>query len=417
MPAAPAPTEAPPAPTNPESKQTIIVAPPTEAAPPPKPGTARERLFQDLAKRAKPPSGQAAPTEDPPPAPPRSTEQPPTPPAKPQSDEQPPEPTSPAGGTQKPVADKKASPWKLVDEYKNKVIALERQIAERKAVPEEELKSLQERATKHEARNKELEDEIRFVNYRKSNEFKEKFEEPYHRAWKAALQELGELTVETADGRRAVNENDILELVNLPLEKAREIADDVFGKFSNDVMAHRKQLRQLWEAQSAALDDVRKNGEARDKERMEKMQSSMKQINSFVAETWNAVNDTVLKDETFGQYFTPREGDEEGNNKLKKGYDLVDQGWKENPMAPNLTPEERKQIIKRHAAIRNRAAAFSRLVHDNRGLSKRVSELEAKLKEYNGSAPSPGGQRPTASAPQGGSMREQMLNELRKRAK
>lgn len=412
MAAAPAATEAPPAPTNPESKQTIVVAPPAESAPPPKPGTARERLFQDLAKRAKPPTGQAAPTEEPPPAPPKPAEQPPTPPATQTDGELPPESSPPAGGTQK-----KTSPWKLVDEYKNKVIALEKQIAEKKGVPEEELKSIQERAAKHETRNKELENEIRFVNYKKSQEFREKFEEPYHRAWSAALKELGELTVETAEGRRAVNENDILELVNLPLEKAREISDEVFGKFSNDVMAHRKQLKQLWEVQAAALDDVRKNGEARDKERQERMQSGIKQINSFVAETWNSINEAVLKDEQFGQYFTPREGDEDGNNRLKKGYELVDQGWKENPTAPNLTPEERKQIIKRHAAIRNRAAAFSRLVNDNRGLTKRVSELETKLKEFNGSTPSPGGQRPATSEPQGGSAREHMMNELRKRAK
>lgn len=378
-------------------------------------------MFADLEKRGKPATGQPAP-ETPPAATPKPVG------AKPETatDETPPE-TPPASGDQTPpgktdqqtVPAKKPGPWKLVDEYKAKVIALERQLAERSTVPQDELKSIQERAQKLEARNKEIEDEIRFVNYRKSQEFREKFDEPYHRAWKSALQELGELTVNTANGPRPVTEQDLLELVNLPLAKAREIADEAFGNFADDVMGHRKTIRQLWDTQAAALDDVRKNGEAREKERMEQMRAAHQQMHSFITETWKSVNDMIVKDEQYGRYFSSREGDEDGNTRLQKGFDLVDKAWKENPAGPNLTPEERKQIIKRHAAVRNRAAAFGRLVNENRSLQKRVDELEAKQKEMNGSTPTTGGgDRPTGgTTPQGGSARQQMIDALRKRAK
>lgn len=421
MPAAPtAPPEAPPAPTNPESKQTIIVAPPTEAPPPPKPGSARARMFADLEKRGKPQTGQAPATEEPPTKPP-VTEKPAEQKPAASPTEKPAETTAPPTGEKPPVTQtepaKKTSPWKLVDDYKAKVIALEKQLAERTAVPQEELKTIQERAQKYEARNKELEDEIRFVNYRKSQEFREKYDEPYQRAWKSAMSDLGELTVNTGNGQRPVTEQDILELVSLPLAKAREIADEVFGNFADDVMAHRKTIRQLWDTQAAALDDVRKNGETREKERMDKLRANHQQLSEFITNEWKAVNESVTKDEVYGQYFTPKEGDEEGNNRLKKGFELVDQAWKENPGAPNLTPEERKQIIKRHAAVRNRAAAFGRLVTENRSLQKRVAELEAKDKARSASVPSTGGERSTSSPATGGSVREQMLEELRKRAK
>jgi hypothetical protein len=378
-------------------------------------------MFADLAKRGKAATGQPDATDSPPAKPaatPKPTEPKPTPaPATPEPETPPDSGNQPAEPAAAAAPGKRPSPWKLVDDYKAKVIALEKQLAEKSSVPQEELKSIQERAQKNEARNKELEDENRFVNYRKSQEFKEKFEEPYHRAWKSALSELGELSVNTASGPRQMTEQDLLELVNLPLAKAREIANDAFGDFADDVMGHRKAIRQLWEAQAAALDDVRKNGEAREKERMEKMQGAHKQMQTFIADSWKEVNEAVLKDEAYGSYFSPKEGDEDGNTRLKKGFDLVDQAWKENPAAPNLTPEERKQIIRRHAAVRNRAAAFGRLVTENKSLHKRLAELEAKQKQMMESTPTPGGQRQQGTTPQGGSAREQMMEELRRRAK
>lgn len=411
-----APPAAPAAPTNPESKQTInVVAPTAEPAAPPKPGSARDRMFADLEKRGKPASGQPYPE-----AVPDRAFRPPSPPADSQPGISAPESPPGAGGDipVEPAAPvKKPGPWKLVDEYKAKVIELEKQLASKGSVPEDEIKSIQEKAAKLEARNKEIEDEIRFVNYRKSTEFKEKFEEPYHRAWKAALSELGELTVNTETGPRQMNEQDILQLVNLPLAKARELADEVFGTFANDVMAHRKQIKQLWDAQAVALEDIQKNGESREKERMEKIRSGQQQLTTFIADQWKTINDSVVNDETYGQYFKPKEGDEDGNARLKKGFDLVDQAWKENPSAPNLTPEERKEIIKRHAAVRNRAAAFGRLMNENRTLQKRIAELEAMHQEINGSTPVPGGQRGTVPVAQGGSVKDQMFAELAKRAK
>lgn len=371
-------------------------------------------MFQDLRKRAKAPSNEAQPTENPPtPAPAESK------PAAPETPEGAVEPTPTAAPSKEvpPGGEKKPSPWKMLDKARAENAELQRQISERQAIPEQERKEFQERLTKAETRSKELEDEIRFINYRKSEEFQKQYQEPYERAWKLAMSELGELTVKTPDGERGLTDRDLLELVNLPLARAREVAEQAFGSFADDIMGHRKTIRSLFEAQSAALEDAKKNGEAREKDRTEKYQRGMAQLQASVTDEWKTVNDTIVKDETYGKYFTPVEGDQEGNQKLAKGFEMVDRAWKENPMDPRLTPEQRKDIIKRHAAVRNRAASWGRLRFENEKLSKQVKELEDRLKAYQGSTPTTGGDTPPSGGATETSAKGAVFGALRKLAK
>jgi hypothetical protein len=406
----------PPAPTNPESKREIHVVPgPVENVPPPVPGSAKDRMFQDLRKRAKNPSNEAQPTEQsPPPAPADSK------PAAPETPKGAAETTPPstAPSTEgQPAAEKKPSPWKIVDTVRAENAELRKQLAERKDIPEKERTEYQERLTKAETRAKELEEEIRFVNYRKSDEFQKQYQEPYERAWKVAMSELGELTVKTPDGERAMTDRDMLELVNLPLARAREVAEQAFGSFADDILAHRITIRSLFEAQSAALDDAKKNGEAREKDRTEKYQRSMGTVQKAVTDHWNTVNESLVKDEVLGKLFRPVEGDKAGNDRLAKGFEMVDRAWKENPMDLSLTPEQRQEIIERHAAVRNRAAAFGRLRYQNEQLAKQVKDLEDRLKAYQSSTPPIGGDTPSSDGGQESSAKATVYGALRKLAK
>lgn len=378
-------------------------------------------MFQDLRKRAKDP---AASPEQTPTAKPETKEQPktgapPTAPAAtaPGEDDEPPAPPTGEPATPPAATDKKISPWKLVDQYKAKVGELEKQLVDRKGMTEAEKAEVQKRIDAIELRNKELEDEIRFVNYSKSSEFKEKYEEPYKRAWQSAMAELGELHVTDSSGQsRQVTTEDILQLVTLPLDKAREVADEVFGKFADDVMAHRKEIKRLWEAQSTALQDAKKNGAEREKEFSERVQRSAKEIRDTVTTKWTEANEAFLKDEKFGKFFTPREGDANGNERLQKGFALVDKAWHENPSDPKLTPEEREAVVKRHAAVRHRAAAFGRLVYDLEQANSRISELQKELEDIKKSVPNPASETPPNSG-SAGSAKDQVYGALRKIAK
>src|SRR5438093_3228079 len=115
--------ETPPASTQPAqaAKTTISVSQlPGSAtpAPPPKPGSAKERLFEDLRKKAKPTN---APPEEPAKAQIPSTAK--TPETEPTTS-QPVEGEETAPATEEKTG-KKPSPWKLMDQWKERAIKAE----------------------------------------------------------------------------------------------------------------------------------------------------------------------------------------------------------------------------------------------------------------------------------------------------
>lgn len=383
-----------PAPVPSSSKEIFVSQIPAASAPAPapKPGSAKSRLFDDLKKIPKPEPG----TED------ISTEKTldkKTDIAEPKSKE---EPTAVGDVDDKKVDNKsdksKTNPWKLVDEYKSKLAKAEADHLElsKRAIDQSKWDEHQKKLESESKRNQELEEEIKYVNYSKSKDFQEKYQKPYDAAWKRAMSELGELTVDSGDGDKAIQPSDILELVNLTLPEARARAEELYGSFANDVMQHRKEIRNLFDQQTAALEEAKRGGAEREKTMREQSQKSYEAITSEIRETWTKSNEGAISDPKFGAYFKPQDGDEHGNQRLAKGFELADRAFAENPMAPGLTTEQRKAIIQRHAAVRNRAAAFGKLVHMNETSQARIAELEKELSQFKSSTPDSGGSKPAS---------------------
>lgn len=364
-------------------------------------GTAMDRLRSDLAKKAKPAPVLESPetvghsAETPPGEAETASEQPEgeTPPPSGQSKE-----TTPAA----PEADKgkKTNPWKLVEQYKGKLSAIEKEMAEVKtgALGETQRKQYLDQIETLTKRAQELEDEIRFTNYSKHPEFIQKFDQPYEAAWKRATMELSEITVVDPKTQqpRAATADDLIALCNLPLGKARELAESTFGNFADDVMAHRKEIRSLFDARSAALEEAKTKGAEREKQQREIAAKNQQQAAQMVKSIWDTANEAILKDEKYGKFFAPVEGDAEGNQRLAKGFELVDKAFTENPMDPNLTPEQRATAVKRHVALRNRAAAFGRLVAMVNNLTKQNEDLAKELGQYKQSEPPASGSTPSS---------------------
>lgn len=431
-PVAPTPTVTPTQPLSlAPSQPKVIHVTPESITPtaPPKPGSARERMYQDLRKRAKPVEGESS-------TPPVTPPQKPTPSAEPSKAEGSEPPESGSSGNETPAPPSTAegahpatetpskprvSPWKLVDEWKGRAAEAERRLAEAtKGIPsEDQKKAMAEEMQRKEARLKELEDEIRYVNYSKSEEFKTKYQEPYEKAWSRAMNELKEITITDSQNgtSRALNPGDLLELVNMPLGKAREAADQLFGPFADDVMAHRKEIRGLFEAQNAAMEEARKNGATREQQRADQFKQMQAETSKLVSDTWTKANEAATKDEKYGKYFTPVEGDEEGNQRLSKGFELVDKAFGENAFAPNLKPEDRAAIVRRHAAVRNRAAAFGRLVLQLSKKEAELAEARKELEQLKGSTPPTGGGAPPTEPAAPASAMEQVRQGLRKIAR
>lgn len=431
------PVEAPPAPAAPAPAPAAPAAAPTQipVAPPldhtrPRPGSARDKVFQGLQRVVtpdeKPPNKVDAPK-------PPDTQPDPT--VKPNKVDAPVDEDDDLGITDPTVDPKlvkptdppvdptkagKTNPWKVVDQWKSKAATLEKELAEAKSASlvEAEKKSYLDRIQAAEARNQELEKEMHFVNYEKSTEFKTKYQEPYQKAWDAMQQELSELTVEDPDTgtHRAFTNDDMLKLLSLDLKPARELANQIYGDLADDVMAHRKEIRKLFQVRSNALKEARENGAEREKERQELEGKSQKEVSETVMRQWTKYNEEITKDEKYGTFFVPKEGDEQGNQRLAKGFELVDRAMRENPLDPKLSSEERSRIINRQAAVRNRAAAFSRMKLWIDGLTAEKTALEKELQQYKASEPATRGSE-TPTNPQPTSAREGVFSSLRNLAK
>lgn len=323
----------------------------------------------------------------------------------------------------------KVSPWKLVEQYKKtaselktKAESLEAEVTKLRAAPASETatKETTDRAIAAEKRVKELEDELRFTRYEKHPEYQEKYAKPYDQAWKRATSELSEVTV-TDPGTgavRAATADDMLALVNLPLGKAREYAEQLFGHFADDAMDHRKTIKGLFESQQQAIKDARENGSKREQQQREQSQAQQAALHKELSETWESSNKEIISDPAEGKFLSPVEGDKEGNDVLAKGYALVDKAFASDPRNPSLTPEQRKEAVKLHSAMRNRAAAYGRLKLLVKRGETRIGELEKLLEEFNQSEPGTAGGNGKATTTKTGPSNpfDRIANAIKKRA-
>lgn len=396
------------------------------------PLSSRESVRANLAKRAKPSGdGTIIPT---PVTEPKPEERPGEEPGSPETQPKPegsPSPEPAGKGTAAPEKGKggKPNPWKLYEGEKSARATAEAEVQRLKTsiVPEQERTSLMARVEKSEKRAQELENEIRFRAYEKSSEYVEKYQQPYEAAWKRATKELSEIAIkDPISGQdRAVTSDDLLQLVNLPLGQARGVAKELFGDFADDVMAHRKEIRGLFDKQNEALEKARTEGGARDQQQREAWQKQRTELSGFVQTSWKEANDAWQNDPANGRFFKPiavEEGKEatpeekEWNESLERGYKLVDEAWGMNVMDAKLTPEQRKEVVRKNAAVRARAAAFGPLKRLVKRHESKIAALEKDLKEYTGSTPAAGGgkgDRP--AAPQRSGM-DSIREAIRKRA-
>lgn len=259
-------------------------------------------------------------------------------------------------------------------------------------VDDPEKKTLAEKLQAVEKRKAELEQQIQFVDYQKSEEFQTKYKKPYESAWAKAVSEVSQLTMSLEDGTtRKATAADILNLANAPLDQLDEAAERMFGKSSARVIRHVEKIRELADAQTQAVTEAEKNAETHYKEQ----QTQSLQQQQKMATLWQDENKAWQ--EKFPRWFKPEDGDEKGNELLAKGYAMADAAFSSNG---NHTPEQR---VKLHAELRNKAAAFPKVAYKLKEARTRIKELEKSLAEYENSEPKAGeGGKPRATTPADG---------------
>lgn len=301
----------------------------------------------------------------------------------------------PEGGTKEPEPEPKGLvetrtayqtlKKKFKEEYEPKlqqVQKLEAKVKELETANPPEMKALQERLEAAEKRNAQLEGDIEFIDFSKSAKFEKEYKLPYRQAWAAALADLEELTVEDEAGNtRKAGEKDLLELANLPLGAARKKANAMFGESADDVMAHRRKVIDLANAQNRALEEARNNAT----ERATTAESTRKANSEKTIKMWTEANAAIVQ--KWPKMFAPVEGDAEGNALLQKGEAMADRLFSPTDETKPKTPED---AIRLHALIRNKIRNHDRLALWLKNANAKIKELETTLAQYESSEPNGG---------------------------
>lgn len=363
-----------------------------------------KKVMSSLRGLAKPDTGEVT---IPPGAPPTPTGEPPKPiPAPPTpakvASEAPKGPTPAAdsnkAATPVPGAKPKESPWRLVETYKAKALKLEQELADHlaKAGDPKVVTAVQQRAEAAEKRLQELESEMRYHNFAKTTEFKEKYYEPYEKAWAKAVSEVKQLVVTGEDGQsRPATEDDLWRIITQPLGTATALAKELFGNdLGNYVMAHHYgKVRDLAEAQQEALDKARKEGADRE---LQSVQASTR-TRAEVVDLFEQTRQEALAKLDF---LKEKEGDDDWNTALAKATDYVDSTMKASVLDPKLSKEERTKLVQRHVAVRNRAIGYAMLKLETKRLKAELAERDKKLASYEKAQPGGGDGKPAEGGPE-----------------
>lgn len=284
-------------------------------------------------------------------------------------------------------------------QLETKLADAEKRIEELQRTNPDELKAVSDRLAKAEARRDELEQKMRYLDYRESSEFKDKYQTPINEAWQRAILDLNETVVTLEDGStRKATVDDLVHIGNMPLQDAARVAREMFGDAAHDIMAHRRTIRELTIQQDKALERAQK--EAGEKRKIEEVESRQR------AEKYQ----TLWKEESealatkYPKWMKPVEGDEDGNKLLNAGYQEVDRFFNDNTLAP----EDR---IKLHAKIRMKAANHDRMALRLRRMAGKIQELKTKLSEFEQSAP-PAGKTTPRGGRSGNGLIDDALSEI-----
>lgn len=290
------------------------------------------------------------------------------------------------------TVDKKTTEVKTLTE---KVTSLEAKLAEREKQGKDS-ESVVKRVAELEKQLEERDKRLYALNVAESQEFKDKYVQPYNSAAedaKSAIERM-DVVLKDAEGnvtgtRQASWENDFAQVFHLnktSVTKANAKAREIFGDDAAMVMNMVHSLYGLDRSRQKALSDLQTNANAnRDKEIADN-----KARQEWLAKSWRDIN-TDLAEKT-PEYFQPDPKDKQRAELFTKSLALVDA--RHNGKA--LTDVQQVTL---DAQVRLRAAAFPVLKYDNAKLKDEITTLQAELAELRGGAPGDTQHQTGATAP------------------
>jgi len=334
-------------------------------------------------------------------------------------------------GTQKPTK----TAWQLVREREKELAEIrskheqvERELNELKSKPPTPADDPEKKRLA--TRLEELEQEIRYVNYEKSTEFKEKFQQPYNDKAKALTAEAQELIVETESGARNLTPQEFWGVVSAPsvneaVMAAKALFPDDPTK-ANLVLGWRKEITGAWKAMEQAKAEYKVKGAEREKEMALKKEqertqteTQKKQADEARMMKWREANEVAFKNETLKDLFQAAEDDSKGKELLTKGLKAADRAFgvgdrdaEGNLLGDDGKPLDEDSLIALHSGVRNKAGAFNYVAYKLRSSVAKIAELEKQLEQYKKSEPGVGSAPSDKKETKGGAFSD--LDELDK---
>jgi len=267
---------------------------------------------------------------------------------------------------------------------------------------ETERKQLADKLAAVEKQFNEVQEELKYQNYQRSDEYKKNYEKPYHDAISRAHQEIAEFTVNEedrtqapdGDGKYPMKERqatpaDFDEIYGMKLGPATKLASKKFGPEALPiVMNHYNAIRGLAQKALGALNEWKEKSAQREKDMATQRVQTAQQVEAL----WTQVNADIKAKNP--DLFDERKDNKEWNENLAKGTAMADAYFSDRTNMPV------QQRVVFDAQVRNRIAAFPALVGHVRKLEAELAQAQKDIAELRGSGP--GAPQVESPTPQGG---------------
>jgi hypothetical protein len=280
------------------------------------------------------------------------------------------------------------------DDLASKVAELERARSEgTKKEIEEATKALKAEMDSIRKNAEELDTEVRYLNYTRSGEYKQKYEAPLREAWQTALGDIEGIRVTDADGtERDASHEDIMAILNVPVAKAAIIAQEMFGAAAPEIMAHRRRILELTQARDKSISEWKEKGSQREVEQKKQLESRQSRSRQLFDSQFTEF------EKSHNQLFGREDGDEEGNKLLDESDRLIKIALKGEGIDADMGYDDKVDLItKAQAQVALRARAYGRERLRVIRLQQKVAELEKKVGKVRSSEPGQGEGTSTAT--------------------
>lgn len=298
---------------------------------------------------------------------------------------------------------------RLKGELKQAQERLSKYDEEKSKIPQQDnhLKELQAKYEELQKKHEDTENKLKFAKYEDTGDYQKLYLQPYIDAYTdgrerakslKVIERKNDLDEVIQHARQGTPDDFDAIMAKQDEDEAAQMAADLFGAKAPMVIYHRESTIKTNKARLRAIDEYKTKGSEQEKSIAEQTKKQQQEASEIYQQTVKAARENPK----YKDYFAPAEGDNYGNSLLEQGDALADLahgtltkddfGKLPKAVQEKITAGkfDNKEMVKLHAAIRNKAAGFDRLAYKYRAAMKQIEELQKSLSDYEESAPPSG---------------------------